>query len=170
MSPPKSFMETVMLQLEYCIYLSTALHTHWNSYCTIPDLYEQLKSPRKAGSQCYRWRCHAIQFKGLLLGFVLADDYVDANILVTCFGQLSGHDSLSFTSEICMCIPSSSEVCNNTYCRAVRKSEEKFQFYTDSLSMMKKLKAIDKYPDCITQHGTWLGMECSLSPAQSMHG
>ena len=84
---------------------------------------------------------------------MLADDE-NANILVTCFGQLSGHDPLSFRSEICMCVPRCSEVCNNTYCRAVRKSEEKFQFYTDSLSMMKKLKAIDKYQDSITQHGT----------------
>lgn len=42
----------------------------------------------------------AIQFKGSLLGFVLADDD-DANIFITCFGQPSGQDPLPFKPEIC---------------------------------------------------------------------
>ena len=43
----------------------------------------------------------AIQVKGSLLGFVLADDD-DANIFIPCFvGQPSGQDPLPFKPEIC---------------------------------------------------------------------
>jgi hypothetical protein len=140
-TPPKLFMETLMLQPEYI----SQYYTH-TDFHTVPfRIYEHLKSPRKA---LIATDGGAIQFKGSL-GFVIADN--NASILVTCFGQLSGHDLLSFRSEICAFLAAVKfvTILIQYYDKLVSCSEKvrgKFQFYTDSLSMMKKLKAIDKYP------------------------
>ena len=90
----------------------------------------------------------AIPFKGSI-GFVIADD--DATILATCFGQPSGYNPLSFQLEICAFLAAVEFVTilihyydNLLPCN--EKLRAKFQFYTDSLSMMKNLKAFDKFP------------------------
>ena len=90
----------------------------------------------------------AIPSKGSL-GFVLADD--DGVLLASCFGQPAGHDPLSFQSEICAFLAAVKLVtllieyyedllpCDD-------KLQGEFQLHIDSLSMMKKTKAYDKYP------------------------
>ena len=138
---PNSFMETLMQQPEHISQYYTQIDFH-----TVPiRIYEHLKSFRKAHIATDGG---AVQFKGSL-GFVIADE--DANILATCFGQPAGHDPLSFRSEICAFLAAvkfitiliehydSQIPCNE-------KVRGKFQFFTDSSSMMKKLKAFDKYP------------------------
>ena len=141
LSPPKSFMETLMQQPEYI----SQYYTHID-FLTVPfRLYEHLKSPRRV---LVATDGGAIQFKGSI-GFVVADD--DANILATCFGQPSGHDPLSFRSEICAFLAAVKFVTTliqyyDSLTECSEKMRGKFQFYTDSLSMLKKLKAIDKYP------------------------
>jgi hypothetical protein len=69
-------MEILMQQPEYI----SQYYTHIDFYTVPFQIYEHIKSPRKA---LVATDGGAIQFKGSL-GFVLADD--DANILVTCFG------------------------------------------------------------------------------------
>jgi hypothetical protein len=134
-------METLMLQPEYI----SQYYTHID-FQTVPfRIYEYLKSPRKA---LIATDGGAIQFKGSL-GFVIADD--NASILVTCFGQPLGHDPLLSRSEICAFLAAVKfvTILIQYYDKLISCSEKvrgKFQFYTDSLSMMKKLKAIDKYP------------------------
>jgi hypothetical protein len=90
----------------------------------------------------------AIPLKGSL-GFVFADE--EGTILLTCFGQPSGNDPLSFRSEICAFLAAIRLVKlliqyydNKVPCDEPVRS--KIQVYTDSASMMKKLKAYDKYP------------------------
>ena len=90
----------------------------------------------------------AIQFKGSL-GFVLADE--DGEILLSCYGQPSGNDPLSFRSEICAFLAAVRLVTLMTkyYGKKIQCNEpvrSKIQVYTDSLSMIKKLKAYDAYP------------------------
>jgi hypothetical protein len=90
----------------------------------------------------------AIPMQGSL-GFVFADE--NGNILVTCFGQPSGNDPLSFRSEMCAFLAAVRLVTLLTkyYDKKLTCNEpaiSKIQVYTDSLSMIKKLKAYDKYP------------------------
>ena len=90
----------------------------------------------------------AIQFKGSL-GFVHADE--DGEILLSCYGQPSGNDPLSFRSEICAFLAAVRLVTLMTkyYDKKIQCNEpvrSKIQVYTDSLSMIKKLKAYDAYP------------------------
>jgi ribonuclease HI len=90
----------------------------------------------------------AIPFKGSI-GFVFADE--DGNILLTCFGQPSSNDPLSFRSEICAFLAAVRliKLLTNYYDDRIECNEtgmSKIQVYTDSLSMIKKLKAYDKYP------------------------
>jgi hypothetical protein len=148
-----SFIETLMQQPEYI----SQYYTHID-FQTIPfKLYEYLKSPRKI---LIATDGGAIPFKGSL-GFVLADD--DSTILTTCFGQPSGHDPLSFRSEICALLAAVKfiQILIQHYddemkCR--EKFRGKFQFYTDSFSMIKKLKAFGKYPTAplsMVLHSEW---------------
>ena len=115
-------------------------------YHTTPiAIYEHLKSTRTA---LIATDGGAIPLKGSI-GFAIADE--EGNILLTCYGQPSGNDPLSFRSEICaflaavrltrLLIQYYDEILNCT-----DKERTKIQFYTDSLSMMKKFKAYDKYP------------------------
>jgi hypothetical protein len=90
----------------------------------------------------------AIPLKGSL-GFVFADE--EGTILLSCFGQPSGNDPLSFRSEICAFLAAIRLVTLLTqYYDEKLPCEEpvrsKIQVYTDSASMIKKLKAYDKYP------------------------
>jgi hypothetical protein len=90
----------------------------------------------------------AIPFKGSI-GFVIADN--DATILATCFGQPSGHNLLAFRSEICAFLAAVKFITilihyYNNLLPCNEKLRGKFQFYTESLSMMKKLKVFDKFP------------------------
>ncbi|OEU17034.1 hypothetical protein FRACYDRAFT_239635 [Fragilariopsis cylindrus CCMP1102] len=90
----------------------------------------------------------AIPLKGSL-GFVFADE--QGMILLTCYGQPSGNDPLSFRSEICALLAATRLVRlivqyydRKTPCDEPVRS--KIQVYTDSLSMIKKLKAYNEYP------------------------
>jgi hypothetical protein len=90
----------------------------------------------------------AIPLKGSI-GFVFADE--EGNILLTCYGQPSGNDPLSFESEICAFLAAVRLVTllNQYYDGILMCSEptrSKIQIYTDSLSMIKKLEAYDEYP------------------------
>jgi hypothetical protein len=90
----------------------------------------------------------AIPLKGSL-GFVFADE--EGKILLTCYGQPSGNDPLSFRSEICAFLAAVRLVTllNQYYDDILKCSEptrSKIQVYTDSLSMIKKLEAYDEYP------------------------
>jgi hypothetical protein len=123
----------------------------------IPDstnryIYELLKSTKKVKIATDGGAIPP--FKGSL-GFVFADE--DGKILLTCFGQPSGHDSLSFRSEICAFLAAVRLVTLITQyyddilpCNAPVRI--KIQVYTDSLSMIKKLKAYDKYPTAPLRH------------------
>ena len=136
-----SFMTALLQQPEHISQYFTQVDFH-----TVPfQTYEYLKSSRRV---LIATDGGAVPLKGSL-GFVVADD--DANILATCFGQPSGHDPLSFRSEICAFLAAVTfiKVLIQHYDTNLPCSEKvrgKFQFYTDSLSMIKKLKAFNKYP------------------------
>jgi hypothetical protein len=90
----------------------------------------------------------AIPLKGSL-GFVLADE--EGNIMLTCFGQPSGNGPLSFRSEICAFLAAVRLVTLivQYYDKKLPRDEStnsKIQVYIDSISMITKLKAYDKYP------------------------
>ena len=138
---PQSFIDTLMQQPAHI----SQYYTQIDFLTTPMKIYEHMKSP---GKVLIATDGGAIPFKGSL-GFVIADD--DATILATCFGQPSGHDPLSFRSEICAFMAAVKFVTlliqyydNLLPCN--EKLRGKFQFYTDSFSMMKKLKAFDKFP------------------------
>jgi hypothetical protein len=103
-------------------------------------IYEILKSTQKVNIATDGG---AIQFK-VLIGFVSADE--EGNILLTCYGQPSGNDPLSFQSEICAFLAAVRLVTLMTqYYDDILQCQEparsKIQVYTDSLSMITKLKA-----------------------------
>jgi hypothetical protein len=108
-------------------------------------IYELFKSTNKANIATDGG---AIPLKGSL-GFVFADE--EGNIMLTCYGQPSGNDPLSFRSEICAFLAAVRLVTMIVqYYDDILKCDEptrsKIQVYTDSLSMIKKLKAYGKYP------------------------
>jgi hypothetical protein len=115
-------------------------------FLTVPfTIYELIKSMKRI---LIATDGGAIPKKGSL-GFVFADE--DGKILLTCFGQPAGNDPLSFRSEICAFLAAIRLVTllNEYYDDIVSCNEpalSKIQVYTDSLSMIKKLKALDKYP------------------------
>jgi hypothetical protein len=83
------------------------------------------------------------------IDFVFADE--DGNILLTCFGQPAEDNPLSFRSEICVFLAAIRLVTllNQYYDEILSCTEparSKIQICTDSLSMIKKLKAYYKYP------------------------
>jgi hypothetical protein len=84
-----------------------------------------------------------------LIGFVFVDE--EGNVLLTCYGQPSGNDPLSFRSEICAFLAAVRLVTlltqfygDTLQCQEPPRS--KIQVYTDSLSMIKKLEAYGEYP------------------------
>ena len=130
---PQSFIDTLMQQPAHI----SQYYTQIDFLTTPMKIYEHMKSP---GKVFIATDGGAIPFKGSL-GFVIADD--DATILATCFGQPSGHDPLSFRSEICAFMAAVKFVTlliqyydNLLPCN--EKLRGKFQFYTNSFSMMKK--------------------------------
>jgi hypothetical protein len=138
---PVTFRDTLMQQPEYISQYYTQIDFH-----TVPfRVYEQIKASKRA---LIATDGGAIPYKGSL-GFVIADE--DAVILTTCFGQPSGHDPLSFRSEICAFLAAVKFITilvqyYDDHLQCKEKVRGKFQFYTDSSSMMKKLKAFDRYP------------------------
>ena len=113
---------------------------------TVPSsIYEYLKSEQKVHIATDGG---AIPYKGSL-GLVLADE--DGVILVSCYGQPAGHDPLSFRSEICAFLAAVQfiTILIDYYDKLIPCNEPiqgEFKFFTDSASMIKKLKAYDKYP------------------------
>jgi hypothetical protein len=83
--------------------------------------------------------------------------------MATCFGQPAGHDPLSFCSEICAFLAAVTFITTlikyyDTSLQCTEKVRGKFQFYTDSLSMLTKSKAFDSYPTASLQtvlHSEW---------------
>jgi hypothetical protein len=108
-------------------------------------LYEMIKSTTRV---LIATDGGAIPYKGSI-GFVIAD--TEGTILVKCYGQPSGNDPLSFRSEICAFLAAARFI---TYLvlyydeklQCDEPTRSKIQIYTDSLSMITKLKAYDKYP------------------------
>ena len=137
----KSFLDHLYNQEEHIAQYYTEVEFH----TTPVAVYEQLKSTRTA---LIATDGGAIPRKGSL-GFAIADE--EGIILLTCYGQPSGHDPLSFRSEICAFLAAVRltrlliEYYDDILC-CTDKERTKVQFYTDSLSMMKKLKSYDKYP------------------------
>jgi len=137
----KTFWEFLMEQEEHIKQYYTHIDFHEVPY----NIYALFKSTKKVHIATDGG---AIQFKGSL-GFVFADE--DGTILLTCFGQPSGNDPLSFRSEICAFLAAVRLVTLITqyYDNKLTSNDPvrgKVQVYTDSLSMIKKLKAYDKYP------------------------
>mgnify|MGYP002632820832 CR=1 FL=1 len=136
-----SFQEYIRYQDDHISQYYTQIE-----FLTAPiKIYELLKSTKKV---LIATDGGAIPMKGSI-GFVLADD--DGNILLTCFGQPAGHNPLSFRSEICAFLAAIRLVTLlNQYYDDILECKEparsKIQVYTDSLSMIKKLKAYDEYP------------------------
>jgi hypothetical protein len=140
-SEPFTFVEKLMQQPPHILQYYTQVDFH-----TAPiRVYENYKTTSKA---LIATDGGAIPYKGSI-GFVLADG--EGNLLVSCFGQPAGHDPLSFRSEICAFLAAVKFISLLTeYYNEITSCDQKvkgqFQFYTDSLSMMKKLTAYDKYP------------------------
>ena len=115
-------------------------------FYTVPiQIYEQLKTTGKIPTATDGG---AIPFKGSL-GFVLAD--AEGTILLTCYGQPARHAPLSFRLEICAFLAAVrliTKLIQDYYdiLSCTEKAQGKFQFYTDSLSMLKKLEAYSEYP------------------------
>jgi hypothetical protein len=137
----ETFMEYLMKQEEHITQYYTQIE-----FLSVPmEIYELIKSPKKIKIATDGG---AIPLKGSL-GFVFADE--EGTILLTCFGQPAGNDPLSFRSEICALLAAVRLVTLITkyYDDKLSCSEpvrSKVHVYTDSLSMIKKLKAYDKYP------------------------
>jgi hypothetical protein len=88
---PTTFVEYIRTQEEHIAQYYTQIQ-----FLMVPhEIYKILKSTRKVNIATDG---DAIQFKGSI-GFVFADE--EGNILLTCYGQPSGNDPLSFRSEIC---------------------------------------------------------------------
>jgi hypothetical protein len=135
------FLDYLKSQEEHIKQYYTQIEFH-----TVPQrIYELFKSTNKV---YIATDGGAIPLKGSI-GFVFADE--EGNILLTCYGQPSGNNPLSFRSEICAFLAAVRLVTllNEYYdkkLQCIEPARSKIQVYTDSLSMMKKLKAYDKYP------------------------
>ena len=137
----KTFMEFLMKQEDHI----TQYYAEIEYHTTPIAVYELIKSTNKVNIATDGG---AIQFKGSL-GFVIADE--DGEILLSCYGQPSGNDPLSFRSEICAFLAAVRLVTLMTkYYDKLLECDEpirsKIQVYTDSLSMITKLEAYDEYP------------------------
>ena len=138
---PTNFLLVLLQQPEHISQYYTQIDFH-----TVPiQRYEQLKT---TGNILIATDGGAIPFKGSL-GFVLAD--AEGTILLTCYGQPAGHAPLSFRLEICAFLAAVrliTKLIQDYYdiLSCTEKAQGKFQFYTDSLSMLKKLEAYSEYP------------------------
>jgi ribonuclease HI len=144
--------EHIRTSYETCQEFIMSQEEHISQYYTQIDyfmvpikIYELFKSTNKV---LIATDGGAVPFKGSL-GFVFADE--EGNIILSCYGQPSGNDPLSFRSEICAFLAAIRLVKLITQyydekipCKELGRS--KIQVYTDSASMIKKLKAYDKYP------------------------
>jgi len=136
-----TLMEYLMQQDEHISQYYTQI-----DFLTVPyKIYEILKATGKVNIATDGG---AIPNKGSL-GFVFAD--AEGTILLTCFGQPSGNNPLSFRSEICAFLAAVRLVTLITrYYDDKTTNDEpsrsKIQVYIDSLSMIMKLKEYDKYP------------------------
>jgi hypothetical protein len=136
-----TFMEYLLSQEEHI-----SQYYEQIEFLTVPmKIYELFKSTKRV---LIATDGGAIPLKGSL-GFVFADE--DGKILLTCFGQPSGNDPLSFRSEICAFLAAVRliTILTKYYDEKIKCEEQgrsKIQVYTDSASMIKKLKAYDKYP------------------------
>jgi hypothetical protein len=136
-----TFMEYILSQEEHI-----SQYYEQIEFLMVPmKIYELLKSTKKV---LIATDGGAIPLKGSL-GFVFADE--EGTILLTCFGQPSGNDPLSFRSEICAFLAAVRlvKLITQYYNEKISCEEpgrSKIQVYTDSASMIKKLKAYDKYP------------------------
>jgi hypothetical protein len=136
-----TFMAYVMAQEEHI----SQYYTQIEFYIEPFKIYELFKSTKRANIATDGG---AIPFKGSL-GFVFADE--EGTILLTCYGQPSGNDPLSFRSEICAFLAAVRLVILITqyYDEKLQCNEpgrSKIQVYTDSASMIKKLKTYGEYP------------------------
>jgi hypothetical protein len=137
----ENFTDYLMSQKEHITQYYTQI-----DFDTSPiTIYKLLKSTNKV---IVATDGGAIPFKGSL-GFVIANE--EGTILATCYGQPSGNDPLSFRSEICALLAASTLITylvkyydERLECNEPTRS--KIQIYTDSLSMITKLKAYDEYP------------------------
>jgi hypothetical protein len=140
----ETFQEHVRSQEEHISQYYTQI-----DFLTVPfTIYELIKSTKRI---LIATDGGAIPKKGSL-GFVFADE--DGKILLTYFGKPAGNDPLSFRSEICAFLAAIRLVIllNEYYDDIVSCNEpalSKIQVYIDSLSMIKKLKALDKYPTAL---------------------
>ena len=90
----------------------------------------------------------AVKFKGSL-GFLLADESGDR--ILACYGQPAGHDPLSYRAEIYAFLAALRPInllieYNEGVFEEKCKMETKFHLFTDSKSMLDKLKELDEYP------------------------
>jgi hypothetical protein len=136
-----TFMEYILSQEEHI----SQYYEQIEFFMVPMKIYELFKSTKKV---LIATDGGAIPFKGSI-GFVFADE--EGTILLSCFGQPSGNDPLSFRSEICAFLAAIRLVTlliqyydEKLPCEEPVRS--KIQVYTDSASMIKKLKAYDKYP------------------------
>jgi hypothetical protein len=120
-----TFMEYLLSQEEHISQYYAHIEFH-----TVPmKIYELLKSTKRV---------------------LIATDE-EGTILLTCFGQPSGNDPLSFQSEICAFLAAIRlvKLITQYYNEKISCDEpgrSKMRVYTDSASILKKLKAYDKYP------------------------
>ena len=82
----------------------------------------------------------------------------EGTISLTCYGQTAGHAPLSFRLEICAFLAAVrliTKLIQDYYdiLSCTEKAQGKFQFYTDSLSMLKKLEAYSEYPTAPLKRG-----------------
>ena len=90
----------------------------------------------------------AIKHKGSF-GFILTN--TDGTTLLSCYGQPAGHDPLPFWSEACVFLAAIRiiflivEYYNESINNFVAITS-KIHLYIDSLSMIKKLNSMNKYP------------------------
>jgi hypothetical protein len=136
----ETFMDYLLCQEEYI----TQYYTQIDFQMVPQQIYKLFKPTHKVNIATYGG---AIPSKGSI-GFVFADE--EGNILLTRYGQPSGNDPLTFRSEIRAFLAAVGLVTllNQYYdgiLHCTEPARSKIQVYTDSLSMIKKLKAYDEY-------------------------
>jgi hypothetical protein len=139
---PETFLEYLLAQDEHISQYYTQIE-----FLSMPvTIYELIKSSNKIHIATDGG---AVSLKGSI-GFVFADE--NGTVLLTCFGQPSGNNPLSFWSEICAFLAAIRLVTLITeyYDKKLQRQEDatrsKIHVYTDSRSMIKKLAAYEEYP------------------------
>jgi hypothetical protein len=129
-----SFMDHVRAQEEHI----SQYYTQIDFLVAPHEIYEIVKSTKKVHIATDGG---AIPLKGSL-GFIFADE--EGNILLTCYGQPSGNDLLSFRSEIC------------AFLVAVRLVTMLTQYYDDILQCQEPTRSrIQVYTDSLTAFMLW---------------